>query len=579
MNDFFGGNFQCLKSFYNIFHQREFEKELEDMEKDLANYKVQVEVKESSYMQALLNIEHYQQIIVELSTLLKNSEGERDRYLYECREATNHIDELKSKMKDMDDQLSESAKIRQQLSHVLHELKAAQGELLSMETEISVVRSSKLEAMTQAELMDTAVKMEKEKTEELLKHVLELNEVIYLSKVAAIAVEKEKCKVLSEKEVELQLAKEMAVQAQQQLEDITKQLETMQELENQLLEKSIFIDYLQLELEQAHELSSSSSEASSNAVNELNQLKTNIELQESKNSEQLIFIESLQMELDHLKLEVKNANEEVGRLNLTIVKLTSGLQEAQNEVNETKERENEAQVEIALLKSELHKGRSKIAAAEAAEGRANSVKAGLYLAVQQLAVEAEEAKKENQRFKEGANKNSDENGDEVFVNSQFENSFQEVELSQVIVSKTEAEETIDDMEAHITISMKDYESLVKKAEKADQLPASLPEDLSLLPTSDNTTELKVLKKELEAATVKISEFRTRAEQAVSRAEAAEKAKAIVEDQLRRWREQKQKRMAAFAALREETTPRESSPPRYESTPTYQPLGKVLNMKF
>jgi hypothetical protein len=67
---------------------------------------------------------------------------------------------------------------------------------------------------------------------------------------------------------------------------------------------------------------------------------------------------------------------------------------------------------------------------------------------------------------------------------------------------------------------------------------------------------------------------------VSRAELAEKAKAGVEDHLRRSRQKQQRRKAAIAALREESAPREFNSPRFDKQPTiYQPLGKVLNMKF
>ena len=92
-------------------------------------------------------------------------------------------------------------------------------------------------------------------------------------------------------------------------------------------------------------------------------------------------------------------------------------------------------------------------------------------------------------------------------------------------------------------------------------------------------KLELLKKELEVAMVKIGLFRNRAEQAATRAEAAEKAKATIEDQLRMWQEQKQRRKAALAALRVESAPKQFSSPTIEKLPTkYQPLGKVLNMK-
>ena len=98
--------------------------------------------------------------------------------------------------------------------------------------------------------------------------------------------------------------------------------------------------------------------------------------------------------------------------------------------------------------------------------------------------------------------------------------------------------------------------------------------------SENKNEVELLKKELEVAMIKIGLFRNRAQQATTRAEAAEKAKATFEDQLRMWQEQKQRRKAALAALREESAPKQFSSPTIEKLPTkYQPLGKVLNINF
>ena len=80
--------------------------------------------------------------------------------------------------------------------------------------------------------------------------------------------------------------------------------------------------------------------------------------------------------------------------------------------------------------------------------------------------------------------------------------------------------------------------------------------------------------------VRIAEFGTRAEQAVSMAEMAEKTKAALEEQLRQWQKQKQRRRAALAALRKESVRKENNILKFEQTPaTYQPLSKVLNMKF
>ncbi|PQQ20482.1 protein WEAK CHLOROPLAST MOVEMENT UNDER BLUE LIGHT 1 [Prunus yedoensis var. nudiflora] len=463
--------------------ESEKERELEGVLKDLANYKVQLEAKDAAYMQVLLKLQHHQYTADELSILLQNIEVERDRYIEESKEARTQVHQLESK--------------------------ATQAELLSMETELADARDSELKALTQAELMETAFVMEKDRAEELLKHVSELSEAVVMSNVAAIEAEKEKLVLLSEKDAEIEIA---TLQAQEQLEDVNEQL-------------------------------SFSEKAASDAMNDLKQLEEELEVKERKILDQ------------------------------------EELQKAKTEIDEIKESENKAQVEIAMLESELHRGRSKVAAAEAAEARTENVKSGLYLAIQQLAIEAETAKKENRMLKQGADSLEEENHEHsVLVDPHFEKDSQEdVVVSRIDELNPEAEERTDENEAQVTISMKEYESLIKKAEQADQIPLPLEEGFS--------------QRSWKLQWKKVAQFRNRAEQAATRADLAEKAKAGLEDQIRIWRQVKQKRRAALAALTEVSAPKQFSLPPYESPKQFSPpaseerqkicppLGEILNMKF
>ncbi|OMO49725.1 hypothetical protein COLO4_38427 [Corchorus olitorius] len=533
----------------------EKEKDTEGLVKELANYRLQLEAKDSAYMQALLQLEHYKKTTEEISVLLKNSELERDRYVEECNEVKNQIDELECKMKEMVDQLSETAKLREQLSHVLNELKATQADLLDMETELADSKDSELKALTQAELMETSANMEKEKSEELLGRISELQNAVQVSKLATTEAEEQKGRIVSEKDAEIESLKATAFQAQEQVENLRKQVETIEDLKNQLFSKSAYIDSLQAKLDQVTNVLGSMENAISDGEIDLNQIKQELEFKERKISDQAFYIEALETELNRLKLELENANEEIRHLSCNVEALKSDLEKLEIELDEVRERENDAQVDIAMLKAELHRGRSKIAAAEAAEARAQSVKSGLYLAVQQLAVEAEEAKKENQMLKQEVG---------------------EAEECDISTLNHQAK-SVDS----ITISIEEYNSLIRKAEKADQVSMFAAEDSYELTTdSENKNEVEVLKKKLEVAMVKIGLFRTRAEQAATRAEAAEKAKAKLKDQLRMWQEQKQRRKAALAALREESAPKQFSTPTIEKLPAnFQPLGEVLNIKF
>lgn len=517
----------------------------------MANYKVQLEAKEAAYMQAILKLEMSQKTIDELSTLMKNSEIEREKYEKECIFARTRIEELEFEMKDMADQLSETANIRERLSQVQHELRAAQEELLWKETELDAARDSEINALKKVEIMEVEMNAERIKYEDLTKQVSELNDAILVSKDAAIEAEKERFRILSEKDDEIELTKKALFEAEKRLEDMER------EMEDQSFSKSLFVDALQLQLTEANERLSFSEKSAVEAFTDLKQLREELELKDRRNSSQEALIEAFKMEMSELKTELKNANELASQLMVDVEMLTGDLQKAKTEIDEMRKRETEAQVEIALLKSELHKGRSKIAAAEAAEARAESVKSGLYLALQELAVEAETAKKESQRLKEATNKEN------------------EVDHSEIDELNPEAEETKHDNNVNMTISLQGDETLIKR------IPELVIEDSIQLTADEKKRELENLRKQLEAATAKVAEFRNRAEQAIFRAEMAERAKTAIEDQLRKWREERQKKKAALAALKEASASKELSisTDNNPAVTYYQPLYKVLNMKF
>ncbi|CAI8610106.1 unnamed protein product [Vicia faba] len=355
------------KKFLPTWNKRDYEKEIEDLTKELANYKAQLEAKHVAHIKALLKPEQNQKMIHELSTLLKNSDIERNKYVNECSGGRASKDGLESMTKEMADLKLETVKIRDQLSHVLSELKATQKELLNKDNEICSARDSELNVLAKVEQLENELKMEKEHKEKLLQQVTSAKEEI-------------------------------------------------------------------------------------------------IEL--NKNNQSLI---------DELKMN--------------------------------KERDIETQAEISLLKSKSHLQEYTLA-----------YKNGSYV-TDQSNDEAEKLNKEKKKDNDS-----------------------------------------------ITISLEDYNYFVKEVAKGSE--------------KGNELELVLMKRELENASLKISEMRNRAEQAISRAELAENGKAALEDKIRRHREHRTRKKAALTALREESTPKPFTPSTSYGTPSmYQPLSKVLNMKL
>ncbi|KAK9080416.1 hypothetical protein SSX86_000174 [Deinandra increscens subsp. villosa] len=242
---------------------------------------------------------------------------------------------------------------------------------------------------------------------------------------------------------------------------------------------------------------------------------------------QVKHVELLDSELTQLRqeLELKDASE------------LTRLETMRSEMDEIRDRENEAQVEIALLKAEIHKERSKTAASEVAKLKAQGEKSAAYFALQQMALETHEVKKENKRLQSEHN---------------------EIQLQG---------------------SNPDNEIITPLEESESK---SESEEVNIEPQTESKTreEVENLKKDLESAMARVSEFRTRAEQATTRAEVAEQAKAALEEQIKGWKEQKQRRRAALAALRAESMSRSSHSLEYEdNSKTYMPLGTFLKMKL
>ncbi|KAK7347317.1 hypothetical protein VNO80_21847 [Phaseolus coccineus] len=479
-------------------------KKVEELTKELANNKVQLEAKHAAHMQTLLKLEQNQKMIHELSTLLKKSDIERNKNMSECSECRSRKDELEYKMKEMADQSLEAAKVRDQFAHVLSELKATQRELLNKETELVAARDSELNSLTKAKRLEAALEAEKEQKEELLQQVKELNEVIQNSKLAAIKSEKENLALLSEKDEQIDFTTKATAHVQQQLEDKRKHAKMLQELQNQPMGMPTVVDYLPLEPMEANEKLVLCEHSTPKTINETDELNIDMELKDRKIMDQSVYIHTLEKAMSQLKREVTVAKEEINALNITNESLTSELHEAKAEVNMNKGSGIETQVEIALLKSKLEEHR--------------------------LAYKNEKITHEN------------------------------------VHSEAEAEERYSEKNIeHVT-----GKSLVEKTSGVEGVVGEV----------GRFSELALMKKELDIASIKISELRARAEQALSRAEFAENAKAALEDKIRRHREHRQRRRLALTALREESTPKSfTSSSSYGTPGSYQPLGKVLNMKL
>ncbi|KAK6123185.1 hypothetical protein DH2020_043087 [Rehmannia glutinosa] len=211
--------------------EQEVEKsrEIETLEKDLANTKLQLEAKDSAYKQALLKIDHHHKTSDQLTTLLKNSDLHKQFYINESRSQSTH------KRTRINSRANGQPTIR--------------------------IRNSSRTTLT---LRLTTLSEERIKNEELLRNVFETNESITRLRAIIDEIEREKADTQAATEAELEFTTKVASEAQDQVENMIIQLHNKQDLENQLMEKSAYIDKLLLELKQANEHRLSSEKIASN---------------------------------------------------------------------------------------------------------------------------------------------------------------------------------------------------------------------------------------------------------------------------------------------------------------------------
>ncbi|XP_064998649.1 protein WEAK CHLOROPLAST MOVEMENT UNDER BLUE LIGHT 1-like [Musa acuminata AAA Group] len=552
------------------------EKDLCLLLKELANCKVQLEINKSANKQANLELEVYHKTVDDLSIQLENSVAEIDRYREKCQQAETKIAKLESENKVIAQSLLGSSEHESELLGIVDELKALQEEEHAMGSEVTA--SGRLHTMAErrAELMGQAIFLESDQRKKLLLHISALNEALFSSTLAAIEADKERYASFFRMEAELHITKEALAQSHDKLEGMKDHLDMMNNMENELFAKMIQVDYLQSELKQLEELYSACSRFALDVVTDANQLASEMETPERARSKYSSYLALMEAEKKRMHNELQSERDKVTDLNCQIELLSSRTQTLKHEMSEMRGREMDLEEEITTLKADLHRSRSRRILA--AEARATVSQSGLYIAVQELALETKSSKMESQVQKKDA-----------------ESEMEMDDKADYATETKRGKSDIIDGYGGMAILAKESNSLTQETGKAMGI-ADSPRSSGF----ERTSNADMLNEELEAATSRINDLRSNLEEATRRAELAEKAKAAIEDQLRKWRAEQTQRRAAADSLTKQRPKKDSnngkrstctpslpksvlrhhadgSPPDFDGTHlNYVPLAKELS---
>eukprot|EP01018_Ginkgo_biloba_P013442 Gb_09422 [translate_table: standard] len=577
--------------------------ELHLIQKELAKSRDLLKNAEFTKVQALLELEKAKKVVEDLTHKLEKAK--------ECREKASEASEISrlraEELEAANTKTPEGSNptwqaefnsAREQHSSVAAELEAAKQELRKVKQEHDSSMETKALAVKQAEEAIAAEEKNSNRVEELLKEIAAANESLVLVKLACMEADKERTVILAEKEAEAHKAAEAAEQMNKQLEALRQELNAPKDLETKLAITSAAVENLQKELNLAKESKSKAVKAGFDVNENLNKVNSKIEEINKAESGAGSSLESTTAELEEAKENLKVATEEASSLKTSLNALRAELEQVRKELAELKKREKEAEATAAALNAELHKSRSKMAAAAAAEAKAKGATSGLSLALQQLASEAEEAKKGAEAMKEEAQKakfeaeqakvavdNAESRLQAALKEAEAAKAAEGIALEQIkaLSEKTNAARaSTSESGAAITISQDEHDSLNRKVKEADEL-AEMKVGAAMAQIDAVKTGEQEISRKLEVANQEIEELKSAEEQALQKADMAEAAKRAVEGELRRWREREQRQRAVtFAASQDLANSVNTNASRSfgKDKPMHpESLAEVLNIKI
>ncbi|GJN08696.1 hypothetical protein PR202_ga26647 [Eleusine coracana subsp. coracana] len=205
-------------------NQQQEKEEVDFLTKELATCKLQLEVKQNETKQAILKMEALEKAMQELA--------------------------------------AENSMIRIRQSEAGDECKALRAELAVVKGELAAANASIAFALREVEMVETRAIVERNSTKDALMRILQLNESVLSSAVAAIRAEEERSVFFQEVTREF-------FDSDRNLEVIRRQTEMMERMERELVAKTVEVEYLRSELNEAKEKYVSSSREISDAKDDI----------------------------------------------------------------------------------------------------------------------------------------------------------------------------------------------------------------------------------------------------------------------------------------------------------------------
>ncbi|KAK7371906.1 hypothetical protein VNO80_05273 [Phaseolus coccineus] len=531
------------------------ESQLHLARKELKKLKEQVKNAETTKAQVLVELEKAKRVVEDLSQKLE--------VLIESREtAIQSTDVSKSRAKQLKEEKcgdpdgtngtwKEELEIAvKSYASVVTELDVAKQELSKIRQGYDLSLEVRVSAFKQAAEAEDAMKVNTKRASELSKEILAVLESIDQINAESVQAHLLQEETLTEHNVLRQSYEATLEESRRNLLDLKKEFSPglSKNLELQLTE----------------------------TMNEIGVLQ---EQMENRKKSDLDALRSVTLDLDDAKESLQKVAGQEDSLRIMVEALRMDLENVKREHTALKEKELKTESAVENLRVELQKSESELEAYLAEESKGRGASEEMILKLNQLLTETENARRETEDMK---NEAAELKMEAVVTKLVLEDA--EIKLKAALqeaeVAKAAEASALDQIRvlsvgtsaslssssesgARITISREEFESLVHKVEESDKLADIKVDAAKAQVEATKASENEVLKR-LEETQKEIEDMKTETQEVLKRADMAEAAKRAVENELRKWREREQKKVAEAASkiLAETQMTPELSPQQY-----------------
>ncbi|KAL6527388.1 hypothetical protein OROGR_016478 [Orobanche gracilis] len=552
----FGGIVDWKAHRVQTVERRKFiEQELEKAQEEIPTYKQQCEAAEEAKTQVLKELDSTKRLIEELKLNLERAQKEEQQAKQDSELATLRVEEMEQGIAD---EASFAAKAQLEVARARHaaavsELKTVRDELEQLRKDYALLVAEKNAAARKAEEA-VSISKEVEKTvEDLTIELITLKQSLESAHSEHLEAEEHRLGAVMAKEQDALNWEEELKQAEEEIEILNQQMLSTKDLKLKLNEATALLHELKSELAAYMETSKLDGTGEEGNLENADK-RTRVDIEAA--------ISAAKTELTEVKLKIERADEVVLVLKMDSSSLELELEREKSELVGIQYREAMASIAVASLEADLNVTRSEIDLVRMKEKEESEKMADLPKKLQEASQEADQAKALAQKASEELQKAKDEakqaKAVKITKESQLQEAQKEIEaakaserlalaaINALEESESAAKKKTDDqdsMPTGVTLSLEEYYEMSKRAHEAEeQANTRLAAAISQIEVAKES-ELKSLNK-LEEVSREMSNKKDELEIAQKKAEQATEGKLAVEQELRTWRAEHERRRKA-----------------------------------